>query len=519
MNVYVWPNGVPISECEWRPISNSESTPSTFVGGSQNASRPGDRFGCTVRVNNATGAQRRKLLALAALLRGSANHVYVPDHAFPRSGAWVGGELFTNANLSSVTGWTVSTGSIAATDDAIRVKSTSSAGPELRQSVALTQYAPHVIRSLTVAGQGSAASQYALQIAHESTSGIFARGYNKLVAVPLSGSAANQWPYFLAASPNVAGDFDDVHFASLSRCLLVDGGGNALLRSKEFDNASWDKGGATITQNAVTSPDGTVTADWLVDSSSTNHLVSQAATFSSDADDFSLSCSVAAGARTWVALQLLEATSSSTVTVYANLSTGVLGSFSTSGANWSNERANIVDKGGGWYRITLIARKTNAATSVRGYVLAAEADLDVTFAAASGNAIAIWEANLKQDSVTTRGSSTTSAAIAAQTHAAGASAVYVKGGPASMQGLLRIGDAFELDNLTRFATAPLDLDAAGCGYLQFEPSLARAVSDNAPIILENPMSRMKLVNMVEIPCRPGGWSDFDFEFEQALQTS
>jgi len=38
---------------------------------------------------------------------------------------------------------------------------------------------------------------------------------------------------------------------------------NLVLRSEEFDNASWTKSGATVTANAVTAPDGTLTADTI----------------------------------------------------------------------------------------------------------------------------------------------------------------------------------------------------------------------------------------------------------------
>lgn len=38
---------------------------------------------------------------------------------------------------------------------------------------------------------------------------------------------------------------------------------NLVLRSEEFDNALWSKGGVTVTANAITAPDGTLTADLL----------------------------------------------------------------------------------------------------------------------------------------------------------------------------------------------------------------------------------------------------------------
>jgi len=45
---------------------------------------------------------------------------------------------------------------------------------------------------------------------------------------------------------------------------------NLLLRSQEFNNASWLKTSVTVTANAVTSPDGTTTADTITESATTS---------------------------------------------------------------------------------------------------------------------------------------------------------------------------------------------------------------------------------------------------------
>jgi hypothetical protein len=55
---------------------------------------------------------------------------------------------------------------------------------------------------------------------------------------------------------------------------------NLLLRSEEFDNASWNKLGATITANVASSPDGALGADALVEDTSTGaHVVFQPISF------------------------------------------------------------------------------------------------------------------------------------------------------------------------------------------------------------------------------------------------
>jgi len=51
---------------------------------------------------------------------------------------------------------------------------------------------------------------------------------------------------------------------------------NLLLYSAQFDNAAWTKSAATVTTNAVAAPDGTVTADKLVeDTSNSSHDIRQ----------------------------------------------------------------------------------------------------------------------------------------------------------------------------------------------------------------------------------------------------
>ena len=50
---------------------------------------------------------------------------------------------------------------------------------------------------------------------------------------------------------------------------------NLLLRSEEFDNASWTKTRSSVTANAITAPDRTLTGDKLIDSTdaSASHFI------------------------------------------------------------------------------------------------------------------------------------------------------------------------------------------------------------------------------------------------------
>jgi surface protein len=53
---------------------------------------------------------------------------------------------------------------------------------------------------------------------------------------------------------------------------------NLVLRSEEFDNASWGKSGTTVTPNVIIAPDGTLTTDKLIETATTGfHSINQMA--------------------------------------------------------------------------------------------------------------------------------------------------------------------------------------------------------------------------------------------------
>ena len=78
---------------------------------------------------------------------------------------------------------------------------------------------------------------------------------------------------------------------------------NLLLRSQEFDNASWTKGNTTISANAVTAPDGTLTADTLVEnSSSAQHQQFQGVVLTAASYTWSVYVKQAPGSQRWLSL-------------------------------------------------------------------------------------------------------------------------------------------------------------------------------------------------------------------------
>src|SRR5262249_8596564 len=148
----------------------------------------------------------------------------------------------------------------------------------------VVQYAPYALASF-VAGGNTVLSNGDLRLGtsaggteHGFSTVTTLQGRNVVAIFPSTASA-----YFGGADYRTlqAGYFTELAHASLSRCALVDNGPNALLYSDQFDNAAWTKSGCSISANAATAPDGTMTADRIVENSSTSaHLVTQAITVS-----------------------------------------------------------------------------------------------------------------------------------------------------------------------------------------------------------------------------------------------
>lgn len=114
----------------------------------------------------------------------------------------------------------------------------------------------------------------------------------------------NYIPVLETASAGVA-RFDHSPTTGESLGLLVEEQRtNLLLRSEEFDNASWTKTNSSITANTVVAPDGTLTMDKLVEDTATGfHRVNQSPSIVSGTT-YTLSAYFKAGERTRVSLQL-----------------------------------------------------------------------------------------------------------------------------------------------------------------------------------------------------------------------
>ena len=182
--------------------------------------------------------------------------------------------------------------------------------------------------------------------------------------------------------------------ATCPRLLLEPQRTNLILRSEEFDNASWVKFGSTITANATTSPDGTSDAD-LYTTSSTSDFLQQSLNVTSGVA-YTISAFVKNGDANLVDLIFTGAGYPSAASIQFNLTT------QTANVMSGTATASIQDYGNGWYRI--IGTSTAGAT----------ASMNIRFSSASLNTIStfyIWGAQLEAGAYPTTYIPTTTAAV------------------------------------------------------------------------------------------------------------
>jgi len=157
----------------------------------------------------------------------------------------------------------------------------------------------------------------------------------------------NYIPQLMTAASGVA-RFDHNPITDESLGLLIEEQRtNLVLRSEEFDNAVWVKNACTVSANTLTAPDGAITADKLVEDTSTGlHFLHYLATFAASTS-YTVSVYAKAGERTRFQIGGSGSAWASFSTAVFDLSAGTV--VTNTGAFTS---ASITPVGNGWYRCT-----------------------------------------------------------------------------------------------------------------------------------------------------------------------
>lgn len=514
-----------VASSQFSYIDSTGLTRGIYTGAAETTAYGGDRLGATVTLvpvgalPRAEQAKRAAVLSWVAGLRGKQNRTWMQDHAHRRRGSFPAGEMLPNGLFADTSSWSpINAPGVSVVDGAIRITLAGSGAQVGIQSpsIAVTANAPYVARAFLRTGKGAPQPTV---VPYDGALFSVGGGVDGLAIATLV-PAASTMVVQVKGGPTTgiqAGDFFECLYASLSRCALADGAPNGLLQSDTPGGTSW---GTTNMTTAVsgTDPFGLTTAFALTETTANgNHLVGQSVTVPAAAADFALSFHVKKGIRNFCQLIMTEGSGSTQLSSSFDANAGLVGATQVVGANWTNLRTFVEAYGNGWFRFTVVGRKTNAATSIGCFLLTNTTDgIGGYVGSTSGVAMSVWRASFAASSLPTRAAQTVAAAAAASNDAAGY--IYLKGLPPSTQGLLLPGDEVQIGKQLCFVEASLDSNEAGLGYLQLSPPLRYPPSDNDPLIVTTPMARFIFTGQYpQWANAPGVSTTVDLEFEEACE--
>lgn len=159
--------------------------------------------------------------------------------------------------------------------------------------------------------------------------------------------------YVQVPANTVGVTYDPADLSKAPWALIEPAATNIALQSETFDDSRWGKDGVSVVGNAITAPNGTLTADKLIENSSNSgHYVDQTIAINGGAQ-YTRSVFVKAGERTQVRLEMYSVP---TVAARANVSfdlvTGAFfGETSSTGVVQSYSAQRLPN---GWWRLTQI---------------------------------------------------------------------------------------------------------------------------------------------------------------------
>lgn len=527
----IWPPSLRISSVDRQIIGNAGDSRSPLSGVSTTVDRSGDRWGISVTIENlsdrASYAERANAKAFLAAIRNKNARVWIPEPGYSPRGSFSAPELFTNADFANgVTGWMAQNAALSVSDRIMRLTVSRSSGssPGFAQIPTVTAFRPVVVRSFFGARSrpGATIGIYNALAGGVNNYLLNRQGMQALSFVPPTTSAGATYPvvYGGANGVVVTGDWIENPFTSMSHCALVDNAPNVLTQTNDFSHADWTKSETTVTANYFTAPDGTTSADRIIEDTSTGeHYVLQSKTRVNEAADWCFAIALApgdvGGLRNRAQLRIIDSGSTNAISAQFDLLNGTISSAATAGGATANPRAFIKPMGLGYYYCAIVGQMPASDTTIRGVVNLIENPSTTSYTGASSRNIAAWRGTLAQSSVPVRLSDRTTAAPSGTSQTG--SGLYLKGLPASASGLLLAGDAVQIGRQLFEVLAPLDSDAAGLGYLEVSPNIRTPFADNEPVIINRPMGRYMLTDdSAGYSTRAGKLSTMTLSFEEAL---
>ena len=176
--------------------------------------------------------------------------------------------------------------------------------------------------------------------------------------------------------------------------LIEEARTNLLTYSEQFDNAAWMKIRSSLTANAVTAPDGALTADKLIEdtTASSSHYFYTILAKAASSIQYAAAIYVKAAERSKILFGIYGGTSGRATAIF-DVSAGSYASLTTT-SGWSAATAEIQSVGNGWYRCIVVATSNTDARVDFQATLVNGAGADV-YTGDGTSGIYVWGAQLE----------------------------------------------------------------------------------------------------------------------------
>lgn len=219
--------------------------------------------------------------------------------------------------------------------------------------------------------------------------------------ITVSGSNVTQWDSKIGSISFTQGT------AANQPLLSTSGVENLVLQSQTFDSSSWTKFRSSISSDSTTAPDGTTTADTLVEdaTASNTHYMRQGTQTFVSGETYRVSVNFKDASRRYVGIYLSTTAFSGNPQVWVDLNDG------TVVAESATSSYGVIDKGSGWYEVWMIATADATASDTFAIYLSEDDSPTLSYNGDGSSGVYVWGSQIRRVSTPPTYVATTNAPV------------------------------------------------------------------------------------------------------------